>query len=203
MWCKELAHLKRPWCWERLKAGGEGDDREWDGWMASPTQWTWVWVGSGSWWWIGRAGVLQPMGSQRVGHDWATELNWYIFVVNSPTLKLLTSVYRMHSYFSSAFHRTISSCNYRFQFLTLRVFFKPVPIMICLHSSDTFLVKATRGFNSVISSGPHLISLHRAFNMITHLSLKPLSPGLPEYPSFILGSPFRLLVTPFLPNLYH
>ena len=52
------------------------DDREWDGWMASLTQWTWVWVGSGSWWWTGKPGVLQSMGSQRVGHDWATELNW-------------------------------------------------------------------------------------------------------------------------------
>ena len=66
----------RPWCWERLRAGGEGDDRGWDGWMASPTWWTWVWVDSGSWWWIGKPGVLRFMGSQRVGHDWATELNW-------------------------------------------------------------------------------------------------------------------------------
>ena len=69
-------HRKRPWCWERLRAGGEGDDRGWDGWMASPTQWTWVWVNSGSWWWTGKTGVLQSMGSQRVGHDWVTELNW-------------------------------------------------------------------------------------------------------------------------------
>ena len=74
-WCKELTHLKRPWCWERLKAGGEGDNTGWDGWMASLTQWTCVWVNSGSWWWTGRPGVLQFMGSQRVGHDWATELN--------------------------------------------------------------------------------------------------------------------------------
>ena len=74
-WCEELTHLKRPWCWERLKVG-EGDDRGWDGWMASPTQWNWVWVDSGSWWWTGRAGVLQFMGSVRVGHNWATELNW-------------------------------------------------------------------------------------------------------------------------------
>ena len=69
-------HLKRPWCWERLKAGGEGDDRGWDGWMASRTQWAWVWVNSRSWWWTGRPGVLWFMGSQRVRHDWATELNW-------------------------------------------------------------------------------------------------------------------------------
>jgi len=76
-WCEELIHWKRPWCWERLKPGGEGDDRGWwDGWMASLTQQTWVWVNSGSWWWTGRPGVLQFMGSQRVGHDWVTELNW-------------------------------------------------------------------------------------------------------------------------------
>ena len=75
-WCEELTHLKRPWCWERLRAGGGGDDRGWDGWMALLTQWTWVWVNSGSWWWKGRPGVLQFMGSQRVGYDWVTELNW-------------------------------------------------------------------------------------------------------------------------------
>ena len=74
-WCEELIHWKRPWCWERLKAEEEGDDRGWDGWKASLTQWTWVWVSSRSGWWIGRPGVLQSMGSQRVGHDWATELN--------------------------------------------------------------------------------------------------------------------------------
>ena len=75
-WCEELTHRKRPWCWERLKVGGKGDDRRWDGWMASPTQWRWVWVNR-SWWWTGRPGVLQSMGSQRVGHNWVTELNWF------------------------------------------------------------------------------------------------------------------------------
>ena len=75
-WCEEMIHLKRAWCWERLKAGGEGDKRGWDGWMASPTQWTWAWVYSGRWWEIGRPGMLQSMGLQRVGQDWATELNW-------------------------------------------------------------------------------------------------------------------------------
>ena len=89
IWCKELTYLKRPWCWERLKAGGEGDDRGWDGWMASLNQWTGVWVNSASWWWTGRPGVLQFMGSQRVGHDWVTELNWTdlnfkTIVCNSP-----------------------------------------------------------------------------------------------------------------------
>ena len=63
---------KDPWSWETLKAGGEGDDRGWDGWMASLTQWTWVWENSGSWWWTGRPGVLQFMGSERVGYNLAT-----------------------------------------------------------------------------------------------------------------------------------
>ena len=74
--CEELTHWKRLWCWEGLEAEGEGDDRGWDGWMASLTWWTWVWVNSGIWWWTGRPGVLRFMGLQRVGHDWATELNW-------------------------------------------------------------------------------------------------------------------------------
>ena len=73
-WCEELTHLKKPWCWERLRAGGVGDNRGWDGWMASPTQWAWVWVSSGSWWRTGKPGMLQSMGSQRVGHEWATKL---------------------------------------------------------------------------------------------------------------------------------
>ena len=62
-WSKELTYWKRPWCWERLRAGGEGDARRWDGWMASPAQWTSVWVNSGSWRWTRRPGVLQYMGS--------------------------------------------------------------------------------------------------------------------------------------------
>ena len=74
--CEELTHWKRLWCWEELGPGEEGDDRGWDGWMASLTQWTWVWVNSGNWWRTGRPGVLWFMGSQRVGHNWATELNW-------------------------------------------------------------------------------------------------------------------------------
>ena len=71
-WCEELTH-----CWQRLKAGGEGDDREWDGWMASPTQWTWVWVNAGSWPWTGKPGCCSPW-DRRVRHDWETELtNWF------------------------------------------------------------------------------------------------------------------------------
>ena len=87
IWCIEMVHWKSLWCWERLRAGGEGDDRGWDGWMASLTQWTWAWVNSGSWWWTGRPGVLQYMGLHRVGHDWATELtelkvySYYSFIL--------------------------------------------------------------------------------------------------------------------------
>ena len=76
-WCKGLSHWKSPWCWERLKTRGEGNNRGWDSWMASPTQWTWVWANSGSWWWTGRPGVLQSKGSQSWTQlsNW-TELNW-------------------------------------------------------------------------------------------------------------------------------
>ena len=74
-WFEELTYWKRLWCWEWLKVGGEGDSRGWDGWMASLTQWTWVWAGSRSWWWTGKPGVLQSMRSQEVGLEWVTELN--------------------------------------------------------------------------------------------------------------------------------
>ena len=74
--CEVLTHWKRLWCWEGLGTGGEGDDRGWDGWTTSPTWCTWVWVNSGSWWWTGRPGMLRFMGSQRVRHNRATELNW-------------------------------------------------------------------------------------------------------------------------------
>ena len=74
---------KRPSFWERLKAGGEGDNRGWDGWMASPTRCTWVWTSSESWWWTGKPGMLQSMGPQRLEHNWASELNW---VKNLPAM---------------------------------------------------------------------------------------------------------------------
>ena len=61
--------LDKAWCWERLKAGGKGDNRGWDGWMVSLSQWTWVWASSGRWWWTGKPGMLQSMGSQRIRHD--------------------------------------------------------------------------------------------------------------------------------------
>ena len=77
-WWEELTHWKTLWCWEGLKAGGEGDNRGWDGWMASPTWWTWVWVTFRSWWWTERPGMLQSMELQRVRHNWVTELNWII-----------------------------------------------------------------------------------------------------------------------------
>ena len=89
-WFEVLTYWKRPWCCERWKAGKE-DDRHWDGWMASGTQWTWVWVNNRSWCWTGRPGVLQSVESQRVGHEWATELNWTelntIYLANLPLLE--------------------------------------------------------------------------------------------------------------------
>ena len=93
--CEELTHWERLWCWEGLGAGGEGDDREWDGWMASLTWWTWVWVNSGSWWWTKRPGMLWFTGSQRVGHDWATELNWTEVQVE-PGVVIATQNFKRH-----------------------------------------------------------------------------------------------------------
>jgi len=87
-WCKELTHLKRPWFGERLKAGGEGVDRGWDSWMASLTQWAWVWVNSGSWWWTGKPVAQQSMGLQRAEHDWVTELNWLWYALYRSGLEL-------------------------------------------------------------------------------------------------------------------
>ena len=95
-WCEELTHWKRPWCWLRLKAGGEGDNRGWGGWMASPTHWTCIWVNSRSWWWTGRPGLLQSMGSQRVRHSWATKLNWS---------KISSKIFRKEAGWKSLFYK--------------------------------------------------------------------------------------------------
>ena len=92
-WCKELTHCKRSWCWARLKAWGNGDDRGWDGWRASLTRWTWVWSSSGSWWSTGSPGMLHSIGLQRVTHDWATVLYIYFPRIKSPTL-ILTQVWK-------------------------------------------------------------------------------------------------------------
>ena len=80
MWCKDLTHWERSWCWERLKAGGKEDNRGCDSWMASPNQQTWVWASSRSWWWTGKPGILQSMGSQGVGNDWVTQLNCELYL---------------------------------------------------------------------------------------------------------------------------
>ena len=79
-WCEDPTHWKRPWCWERLRAEGEGGDRVWDGWMASPTQCTWIWANSGRWWSTGKPVVLQFMGLQRVGH--ALEQSWFLYMLS-------------------------------------------------------------------------------------------------------------------------
>ena len=116
-------HLKRPWCWERLRAGGEGDNRGWDGWMVSRTQWTWVWVNSGSWWWTGRPGLLQSMGLQRVRHDWATELNWtelnwiHCLLTLYPAATLPTTVIWVHGIFFPPKSIFLISISYNYPFI--------------------------------------------------------------------------------------
>ena len=146
--CKELIHWKRPWCWEGLGPGGKGDDRGWDGWMASLTRCTWVWVNSGKWWWTGRPGLLQFMGSQRVGHNWATELNWtelmgpdamtFIFWMLSfkPAFSLssFTFIKRLSSSSLSAI-RVVS-----FAYLRLLIFLPAILIPACALSTLAFLM---------------------------------------------------------------
>ena len=101
--CEQLTHWKRLWCWEGWGAGEEGDERGWDGWMASLTWWMWVCVNSGSWWWTGRPGVLWFMGSQRVGHDWVTELNWKEVSTNKRKASLdVNQVISLASWFFSS-----------------------------------------------------------------------------------------------------
>ena len=87
--------LLRPWCWERLKVGGKGDDRRWDGWIASPIQWTWVWVNSRNWWCTGKPGMLWSMGSQRVRDDWATELSWTDIILKLTQTDYLIVLYTL------------------------------------------------------------------------------------------------------------
>ena len=112
--CEELTHWKRPWCWEGLGAGGEGDDRGWDGWMASLTQWAWVWVNSGSGWWRGRPGMLRFRGSQRDGHDWVTELEIF-------NICILFCNHTFHSHL--AFILCIYKCSHHYCFFYHCFFF--------------------------------------------------------------------------------
>ena len=104
-WCEPLTHWKRPCCWERLKARGEGDERGWDAWIASPTWCTWDWVSSRSWWWTGNPGVLQSMASQRVRHKWVTALHWTepdcsLSLLTLPFLLWFTSICFIPVFFS-------------------------------------------------------------------------------------------------------
>ena len=120
-WCEELTHWKSPWWWERLKAGGEGYDRGWDGWRASLTKWTWIWASSGRWRRTGKPGVVQSMGSQRAGHDWVTEQQQMFMLTPFTPLGLLI-------YPTSSFHFG----NNKIFFLCLWVYFSFVCKLICI-----------------------------------------------------------------------
>ena len=130
-WCKELTHLKKSWGWKNWR-------REEKGWMASLTQWTWVWVHSGSWWWTGRPGVLQSMWSQRVGHDWETELNWsYVGVI--PSFSSLSPAR------STGPYRTVSSP------------FLPDSLWIFLYSFACRKVLSPASWSSSVRGAPHVV----------------------------------------------
>ena len=149
-WCEKLTHLKRPWCWERLKVGGEGDDRGWAGWMASLTQWTWVWTSSRSWWWTEKSGMLQSMGSQGVRHDWVTELNWntqvkerwsisFFNVWNVTLFMTFISFIMSYNFIQQAFIECLfcASLGYLY-FVSLSVLLSPFSFFICLQILNFF-----------------------------------------------------------------
>ena len=151
---RELTHWKIPWCCEGLGAGGEGDDRGWDGQMASPTQWTGVWVNSGSWWWTCRPDVLWLMGSQRVGHNWATELNWLLW----------------YSHYFFPF-MPISSC---FIYLSLPIVGAYILTRVVSSSFMVFLLLHSAGLwtqTETITLGFGLLSLHICVGQYIIISL--------------------------------
>ena len=126
----QMRQLPLWWNWDKIEVSwllarrrGEGDDRAWDGWMASLTRWTWVWVNSRSWWWTGRPGVLRFTGSQRVGHDWATDLVWSDFSPRSLYLSL---------------NSTTSFVKVVILHLSVRLF--PTPIECELHERKDFFL---------------------------------------------------------------
>ena len=102
----KLTHLKRPWCCKRLREGGEGDDRGWDGRMASLTQWAWIWVTSGSWWWTGRPGMLWSTELQRVRHYWTTLLNWTVKYVKRIILMTANQLLQVYNIQKSVLEKT-------------------------------------------------------------------------------------------------
>ena len=144
-------HLKRPWCWERLKAG-EGDNRGWDVWVASQTQWTWVWVGFQSWWWAGKPGVLQSMGSQRVGHD-LTELNWTEQWNNIPYLNLFE--YWSFSFSVSPSNEYLGMISFRMDWLDLLVVQGTLKSLLQHHHSRASILRLS-AFYIVQLSPPYM-----------------------------------------------
>ena len=141
-WCEELTHLKRPWCWERLRVGEEGEDRGWDGWMASLTQWTWVWVTSRTWWWTGRPGMLQSMGkSQTHPSNWTEAMGpdamilvfWMLSFKPAFSLSSFTFIKKLFSSSSLSALRVVSSACLR-----LLIFLQANLIPACVPSAQHF-----------------------------------------------------------------
>ena len=120
-WCKEPTHWKSPWCWERLRAGGKVGNRGWDGWMASVTQWTWVWPNSGRWWRKGKPGMLQSMGSQSIRHDWWLKNSVCNTSVVILLFKFSTSTYCGNLYFVGTFLSVFKTVTTELQAILINV----------------------------------------------------------------------------------
>ena len=186
--CEELTHWKRLWCWEGLGARGEGKDRGWDGWMASLTRWTWVWVNSESWWWTGRPGVLRFMGLQRVGHDWATELNW-IMQEKEYILNIKGPLHPPDLFFFFFLRRSLLA--------TIHVLSK---MCVCCSFIKTkfywnYLYAVPQAHTSIFTSGVSLSWILYLFSLFSFLIILPyLTPKKPLF-MFILSFVKRLLFT--------
>ena len=208
-WCEELTHWKRPWFWERLKARGEGDNRGWDGWMASPTQWTWVWASYGGWWWTGKAGVLQCMGFQRSGPYWETELNWGVTLAHSflfsscfngrkafPIRDVKTYLLTHFGIHTLTLSQRSYTVNYSFHICNLSLFTKSFLLALKYNSSILILaitteIKNCHLFHMVCKCFPY----SPPHPLFSPPSYQPFSHELPTTSVFTSSFPFTPLFT--------
>ena len=178
-WCEELTHWKRPWCWERLKAGGEGGNRGWGGWMASPTPWTWVWANSRRQWRTGKPDMLQSIGSPRVRHDFVTEQG------NLNTLKYT---------FKYTFDPNLQKILF-FNYLVSYYCYNTLPPVQCLKTTPIYDLKVLEDRRATNATTAQLLQTSQAeikvllfpggsFQGILHIAKQSHMFFLPSVPSF-------------------
>ena len=181
---EELTHWKRLWCWERLKAGGERDDRGCDGWMASPTRWTWVWATSGSWWWTGKLACCSPWG-RRECQDWATEPSWMILNLLSYAVISFLQKYLFISlaYFITGFFKLLSFENCFFFFSPKSIFWDHRTFKLQNKYSFKITPFSIQSLTSNISTAIRFRECSQIFilSILKHLHKTPLVRVFPCY----------------------